>query len=71
MSQLRIRYRAYGWYCGGVRWDGGACPLEMTINSENWYPLDAQQRDDTLARYTKMQHPEVERIDHVAIQSID
>lgn len=43
----------------------------MIIDAENWYPLDAQQRDDTLARYTKMQHPEVERIDHVAIQSID
>ena len=69
MANLSIYYRAYGYYNHGVRWNSGADPLVYDIDSERWYRLNTPQlRDDFLARYTMLNFPEVESIDHIAIE---
>lgn len=70
MAQITIYFRAYGWRSNGVRWQGPACPQTYTTDSERWYRLNLSERDRVLERATMMEFPEVDRIDHIAIESI-
>lgn len=66
--EITVYFRAYGWRRNGVRWQGPADPQTYKTDSDRWYRLDNQERERTLERVTLMEYPEIERIDHIAIE---
>lgn len=67
MSQITVFFRADGWR-NGIRWQGPAEPQTYITDSDSWYRLENDEQIRVLKRVTMMEYPEVDSIDHIAIE---